>query len=54
MLTGKPTVNGGAEQLRWPVMLVVDAEEAGTRGGHKRAQLVTAKVMGALEFAGKV
>ena len=42
MLTGKPTVNGGAEQLRWPEMLVDDAEEAGTRGRHGRTQRVAA------------
>ena len=53
MLTGKPTVNGGAEQLRWPEMLVDDVGEAGIRGGHGLAQLDTAKTMDALELVGE-
>ena len=42
MLTGESTGNGGAEQLRWPEMLVDNAEEAGTRGRHGRTQRVAA------------
>ena len=40
-------------QVRWPEMLNDDAERAGSRGGHERAQLVMAKMMDALELAGE-
>ena len=41
------------KQLRWPEMLNIDAERAGSWGGHERAQLVTAKMMDALELVGE-
>ena len=42
------------KQLRWPELLNVNAERAGSRGGHERAQLVTVMTRVVLAFAGRL
>ena len=46
--------NGGAEQLRWPEMLVDDAGEAGTRGKHEEAWLDAVVTMEVVALEGEV